>query len=89
MFTVLVRKPNKTEVLYSAQEVEKEPGALIMRGDSLGGGDHKGLEILGPKGQTMTWDWERPRDISPLPQGECSEIFVMNSRGKTIAIYSL
>ena len=91
MFTVLVKKPNGHETLYECSELEKEENALLLRGPNLGGGANQGLEILGPLGQTMSWDWDRK--ISQLPGQALSQdvatVFVMNNSGKTIATYSL
>lgn len=89
MLTVLVKKPNDTEVVYECSSVEKEANAVLLRGENLGSGDYKGLEILGPGGQTMAWDWDRsvPCEFDKLSKP--ADIFVMNERGKTIVRYNL
>ena len=72
-------------------EVEKETFALLMKGDNLGSGGGRDLEILGPKGEVMASDWMRvpAADDQPLSFVDMAKIYVMNSHGKTIAIYSL
>lgn len=93
MFTVLVKKPDGREDIYECQELTKEPCALLLRGESLGSGDSKGLEILGPKGATMAHNWERPSgDVAgeePTESSDPATIYVMNRYGKTIQTYRL
>lgn len=82
MFTVLVRKPDATESMYECEEILKEENCLLMRGTV------SGVELLGPGGQPMEFDWDR-KIRGSLSELSAAYVFIMNSYGKTVGTYLL
>jgi hypothetical protein len=87
MLTVLVKKPDGTEAIYTCNSVVKEHSALLMRHEMIGDGSYRGLEYIGPGGfHLKEWNFEgHELDLKRPP----AVAFVMNDTGKTIARYSL
>lgn len=85
MLTVKIVKPDATEEIFEAGNVEKEKNGIMVRGR-----DQHQCDFYGPGGQMYALDAGiRLNDHSPPPQQACATAYIMNRFGSTVATYHL